>query len=231
MLRRARNVISVLCALVPLLLIPMWVRSYHRADEFCAGLMGHRSILVSSKEGRATTIFVRSTLEMDQKHWTVTTRMLAGRASFPSGVPRTYEAALGFGWITHPDYVLDIVGPPGTAISLVPAGTPNGLTTLLFTDAQGNVMPGTASWASQTFDGHGTVTSWATSSNLTSQARVVPKLDAAGPIVPYWFLLLLSGAAFALTRLQWPWRFGVRTLLAAMTYVAVVLALVAILDR
>jgi hypothetical protein len=230
MLRHSRNVISVLCAIAPLVLIPMWVRSYHFGDEFCAGLLGRRSLLLASKEGRVTTAFIGPST-IDSKRWTATTRSLDVGASFPIGHVSDYESALGFGWITHPDYVLDVDGPLGTMVSLVPAGTPSRLATLSFTDAQGHVVPGTSSWASQTFDGYATVTSRAAGSNSTAQAQVVPRLNAAGPIIPYWFLVLLPGVGFALARLRRPWRFSLRALLAATTYIAVVLALVTALDR
>jgi hypothetical protein len=62
---------------------------------------------------------------------------------------------------------------------------------------------------------------WATSVSWTT-----PSLT-----VPYWFLALSTGALAMLFQLRWPWRFSLRTMLIATTIVAVVLGMIAWLDR
>jgi hypothetical protein len=56
--------------------------------------------------------------------------------------------------------------------------------------------------------------------------------------LPYWFLVLSTGLLAILFRsramifqLRWPWRFGLRSLFIATTFLAVLLAMVAVLDR
>jgi hypothetical protein len=65
---------------------------------------------------------------------------------------------------------------------------------------------------------------------LTNNGVILMKtsltLNGAGPLVPIWFLALLTGAFTTLPWIQWKLRFGLRTLLIGMTLVAVVLGLV-----
>jgi hypothetical protein len=49
--------------------------------------------------------------------------------------------------------------------------------------------------------------------------------------VPYWFLVLTSGSLAMVLRLRWPWRFTLRSLFIATTVLAVVLGMIAWLDR
>ncbi|HEX2473149.1 MAG TPA: hypothetical protein VHK01_00300 [Lacipirellulaceae bacterium] len=59
----------------------------------------------------------------------------------------------------------------------------------------------------------------------------IPTLNGSGVIVPYWFLaFLVGGSAFALQTYR-PWRYSLRGLLAAVTFVAILLSLIAVLDR
>ena len=56
-------------------------------------------------------------------------------------------------------------------------------------------------------------------------------LRGSGVIVPYWFLVVVACVASVLFTLRRPWQFSVRSLLVVVTLVAVVLGLVATLDR
>ncbi len=59
----------------------------------------------------------------------------------------------------------------------------------------------------------------------------VATLRGSGIILPYWFLVLVTGLIGTTIRSENPWRFSTRTLLVTVTFVAVVLGLVAALDR
>ena len=50
-------------------------------------------------------------------------------------------------------------------------------------------------------------------------------------VIPYWFLVLASGSLAMLLRLRWPWRFTLRSLFIATTFLAVVLGMSAWLHR
>jgi hypothetical protein len=58
-------------------------------------------------------------------------------------------------------------------------------------------------------------------------------LSSVGSIVflPYWFMVLASGSLAMLFRLRWPWRFDLRSLFIATTFLAVVLGMTAWLDH
>ena len=56
-------------------------------------------------------------------------------------------------------------------------------------------------------------------------------LNGSGMIVPYWSLVLLASLTRVILFLERPWQFSVRSLLVMVTLVAVVLGLVAALDR
>jgi hypothetical protein len=49
--------------------------------------------------------------------------------------------------------------------------------------------------------------------------------------VPFWFLILTSGGLAMVFRIRWPWRFNLRSLFIATTFLAVVLGMIAWLDR
>jgi hypothetical protein len=59
----------------------------------------------------------------------------------------------------------------------------------------------------------------------------VATLRGAGVILPYWFLVLVSGLMGITLWLERPWRFSTRSLLIVVTFVAIVLGFVAALDR
>jgi hypothetical protein len=50
-------------------------------------------------------------------------------------------------------------------------------------------------------------------------------------ILPYWFLVLATGSLAMIFQLRWPWRFTLRNLFVATTFLAVVLGMIAWLDR
>jgi hypothetical protein len=49
--------------------------------------------------------------------------------------------------------------------------------------------------------------------------------------LPFWFLVTLSGSLAMICQLRWPWRFTLRHLFIATTFLAVVLGMIACLDR
>jgi hypothetical protein len=61
--------------------------------------------------------------------------------------------------------------------------------------------------------------------------KVPLRLNGAGPLVPIWFLVVLTSALATLPWIQWTSRFTLRTLLIATTLVAVVLGLVVYASR
>jgi hypothetical protein len=52
-----------------------------------------------------------------------------------------------------------------------------------------------------------------------------------GSVLAYWFLVLVSGLLAMLFQLRWPLRFTLRSLFVVTTFVAVVLGMIAWLDR
>lgn len=50
-------------------------------------------------------------------------------------------------------------------------------------------------------------------------------------VLPFWFLVLGSGSLAMICRLRWPWRFKLRGLFIVTTFLAVVLGMIAWLDR
>jgi hypothetical protein len=50
-------------------------------------------------------------------------------------------------------------------------------------------------------------------------------------IVPYWFLVLTIGSLAMVSQFRWPWRFTLRTLFIATTFLAIVLGMIAWLDH
>ena len=49
--------------------------------------------------------------------------------------------------------------------------------------------------------------------------------------LPFWFLVLTTGSLAMICRLCWPWRFKLRSLFIVTTFLAVVLGMIAWLDR
>jgi hypothetical protein len=49
--------------------------------------------------------------------------------------------------------------------------------------------------------------------------------------VPYWFPVFVCGCFMVLLRMRWPWRFNIRHLIVATTFLAVVMGMIAWLDR
>jgi hypothetical protein len=49
--------------------------------------------------------------------------------------------------------------------------------------------------------------------------------------VPYWFLVLTAGSLVMIVRMRWPWRLTLRGLFIATTFLAIVLGMIAWLDR
>jgi hypothetical protein len=50
-------------------------------------------------------------------------------------------------------------------------------------------------------------------------------------VAPYWFLVLMTGSLALICRLRWPWRFTLRHLFIATTFLAIVMGMIACLDR
>jgi hypothetical protein len=49
--------------------------------------------------------------------------------------------------------------------------------------------------------------------------------------VPYWFLVLVSGSLAMAFQLRWPWRFTLRSLFIVTAFLAVLMGMIAWLDR
>jgi hypothetical protein len=60
---------------------------------------------------------------------------------------------------------------------------------------------------------------------------IVNHADAFGILMPYWFVVLASGSLAMAFQLRWPWRFTLRSLFIVTTFLAVVLGMIAWLDR
>jgi hypothetical protein len=59
----------------------------------------------------------------------------------------------------------------------------------------------------------------------------IMQLRGSGLLVPYWSTVLLMTAIAAASYFRRPWQFGVRALLVAVTFLAVLLGVAAMLDR
>ena len=59
----------------------------------------------------------------------------------------------------------------------------------------------------------------------------ISRPDEWRAVVPYWFLVLTSGSLAMLLRLRWPPQFTLRSLFIVTTFLAVVLGMIAWLDR
>jgi hypothetical protein len=190
-------------------------------------------MLLSSKEGGIATVIIGPMAAMDQKHWTATAHSLLGGTSFPIGDMQDYESALGFGWITKPDYVLNFNSPAGSTLSWNSTGRAGSWSSLSIKGPDGTVVVGPTSWNGHTWEGNGNalIEPGISSATFTAQVKVAPAIPGSGPIAPYWFLLLVAGIGFALTRIGRPFQFSMRTLLGAMTYVAVIMALAIVQSR
>jgi hypothetical protein len=56
-------------------------------------------------------------------------------------------------------------------------------------------------------------------------------LKGSGVVIPFWFAMLMTLAVLTLVWTRRPWRYSTRTLLIAMTAVAILLGLIAVLDN
>jgi hypothetical protein len=74
-----------------------------------------------------------------------------------------------------------------------------------------------------TLSKQGALYPWGFSSGRTSSSRLV--------MLPYWFLVLASGMLAILFQLRSPWQFNLRSMLLLTTLLAVVLGMIAWLDR
>jgi hypothetical protein len=61
--------------------------------------------------------------------------------------------------------------------------------------------------------------------------EVYSAMDNFSVTLPYWFLVLTTGSLAMAFRLRWPLRFTLRSLFVATTFLAVVLGMIAWLDR
>lgn len=182
MIRRLRNLISVMCVLAGVLLVVLWVQSYKTADRLHGRFWGRQSFVIASKQGRVTIIVFRSHAP-DWWRWETQSYPVDDELSFPLGNPRQYEKAVGFGWIDHPIYMVM------RSVQTMP-------------DGRENLVLGAAT----------------------------ATLQGAGPVVPYWFLVSSMAAFAAAARMRWPPRISMLGLLFAVTFIAVILTLVSLLD-
>ena len=58
-----------------------------------------------------------------------------------------------------------------------------------------------------------------------------PVLGMTMLVAPFWFLVLVSGSLAMIFRMRWPWRFNLRSLFMAMTFLTVVLGMSVWLDH
>lgn len=182
MLRRVRKMACVHSAVLPLVLIPMWMRSYHRGDEMCIGLWGDRCIIVASKQGRVVVTWVNSTPSMQPKRWAFATHSHDDGTSFPVGQMRDYEWKLGFGWIVRPAYLLGFNAPPGGKLAWSGPSATLGSVTEIYADGSSGAVH---SWGKSSF-GHVGYLGYS-SSTFSYTGHFIACLSAYGPIVPYWF--------------------------------------------
>ena len=184
MFRRRSKIASVLCFIACLALIGLWVRSYHDADRLHGRFWQRQSFLIASKQGRVTAVAFRWHGAPDWWQWGTHAFAIDDEMSFPVGSVRQYEAALGFGVMKDPVYM----------VMRSTFETPEGATILI-------------------------------------SGAAIATLRGSGVIVPYWFLVLLSGVLAVALRLERPWRYTTRSLLIAITFVAILLGLIAGLDN
>ena len=184
MWRRFLRIASVACIVATLALIAMWVRSYYQADRLHGRISGRQSFVIASKQGRVATLAFRWHGAENWWQWGLHTYAVDDEMSFPVGSVRQYEAALGFGYVKDPVYM----------VTRSNFETPEGATILI-------------------------------------SGAAIATLRGRGIIVPYWFLVLVAGVLGVVVRLERPWRYSTRTLLIAITFVAILLGLVAGLDN
>jgi hypothetical protein len=130
------------------------------------------------------------------------------RSYFPRGVRTT-----GFSRINSTDGRLTFCGSPFTDAGIIVL-TSGGYRSVFYTHQDSQ-----QSWTRGTLDsryGFGFARSSAGLSIL---------------MLPYWFLVLVSGSLAMAFQLRWPPRFTIRSLFVATTFFAVVLGMIAWLDR
>jgi hypothetical protein len=289
MFRRLCNAVSVLCVVACIALVAMWVRSQWHADRLQGRLPGGRLFLLASTQGRVTAISYGQNLLMEKLGWQVYSHSVGSEYSFPIGSVRSYESALGFGWISNPLFNVEFtqqlktlagslkssapagngtltIGPPvGSVLNLSDPGFAD--STSVKSSADGNQIgfsdlaidipqPGSSSGSIGQLSTFGaesssasplpagsqsssstfartplTLNSWTTTGTLITFATPSITLMGGGLIVPYWCLVMLTGIVFAVLRIRRPWRFSLRSMMTAVTFVAIVLALSAVIDR
>jgi hypothetical protein len=73
---------------------------------------------------------------------------------------------------------------------------------------------------------------WSTRFGFVMKSDAISMQETISSLVmPYWFLVLVSGSLAMLFQLRWPWRFTLRSLFIATTFLAIVLGLIAWLDH
>ena len=164
-------------------LAALWWRSYWTADRIVVPLIGSQRILFASKQGRLIGGVFSGPLEplRSPGQWSY---LVNDDMSFPIGDARQYDAALGFGLLRNPQYMV------GRSTFETPTG--------------------------------GTI-------YISGAASA--RLGGWGLSVPFWFLVLATGAAGVALSRERPWRYSVRSLFIAVTVVAIVLGFVVALDK
>ncbi len=105
MRRKIQIAASVCCFAVCAALVALWVRSYYCADRILGTLWGPQQFVVGAKQGRLTGVLF---------DWPRTPLCTPGvfsyavgdELSFPIGDARQYDAALGFGLLRQPQYMV-----------------------------------------------------------------------------------------------------------------------------
>jgi hypothetical protein len=171
--RKTRTAFSIFWLIACLIVIVLWVQSFHTADRLHGRLWGRESLLLAWQEGRFAAVTFGWHGAPIRWQWETRNYPVDDERSCPIGSMHHYASQLGFGWIHRPIYFEDL---PTRTVSR---------------------------------DG-----------TLVERAR----LEGVGPMAPMSFLVFLSGALAALPWIHW--RFSLRTLLIAITLVAVVPGLV-----
>jgi hypothetical protein len=209
--RRIRDGLSVLCIIACVALLIAWVRSYRMADRLHGKFWGRQSFIIASKQGRVTLVSHRWEGPPAKWHWEVLSFPASAEHSFPlgeetftKGTIRMYESALGFGVIQRP---LIAVPPFRPEEPFDWERPPSILGPVDVDDVE--FSPNV----------------------IFLNKRKAMLLNGSAAIVPYWFLVLVTGILAAGLLMRRTWRYSLRGILLTIAFAAVLLGLVTILDR
>jgi hypothetical protein len=163
MLRRLLNIASIVCLVACVVLMAIWVRSYHCIDQLQGKITGQQMISVDAFYGRL--LLKESPVPYRDFPWTMNSTPIKSNMPFATQTAEVWDRRMGQGSSS----------PLGFAVYL--------------------------SWP-----------------------------DAA-LMLPLWFLVLATGTLAMAFQRRWPWRFTLRSLFIATTFLAVVLGMITWMDR